>query len=108
MVAAKAGRTMAGAGVDPDIRVEADGYGRRASYEREAPHGHEAPYGRNALHHHEASYRHGTSSRPETSRGPDRDIEAALKAATSETVFEMAQAAGNSRSRQNPGQPLGN
>jgi carboxyl-terminal processing protease len=110
------GRTMAGAGVEPDVHVEAEHTGRHAYYEREAPVQHEAPderdehepsYEHDGVHHHEAAYRHGASYGREVTHGPDRDIAAALETATSQEVFDLAQAAGNRRDGNGPSRPAG-
>jgi len=89
------GRVMAGAGVEPDVRVEADEQGRHAFRDREDRLGHEPPYGREGFHHQEAAYRHDAGYRPASPHGPDRDIAAALEAATSRQVLDMAVQAGN-------------
>lgn len=97
------GRTMAGAGVEPDVHVEAENMGRHAYYEREAPSRHERPYEHESMddheefHHHEAAYRHGGFNGREASQGPDRDIATAIETATSQEVFDLAQAAASGR-----------
>ncbi|HUE13525.1 MAG TPA: S41 family peptidase [Planctomycetaceae bacterium] len=107
------GRTMAGAGVEPDVDVEAEHMGRHAYYEREAPSRHEAPYEHEpsdeheGFRQHEAAYRHGAPYGPEASHGPNRDIAAALEVATSQQVFDLAQAAGNRRDGNAPSRPEG-
>lgn len=119
------GRTMAGAGVEPDVHVDPDHRTLETYDEREAPSRremsrHEAVYPNDAVygapnagpnagwddhaefHHHEAAYRHSTSYRHATSNGSDPDISAALEAATSQAVFDLAQAAGNRRDSNGP------
>jgi hypothetical protein len=104
---------MAGAGVEPDVHVEAEHAGRHAYYEREAPSQHEAPYEHepsyehDGVHHHEAAYRHGASYGREDSHGPDRDIAAAIETATGQEVFDLAQAAGNRRDGSDAGRSIG-
>ena len=107
------GRTMAGAGVEPDVHVEAQSAGRHAYYEREAPSLHDAPYDHepsyehDSVRHHEAAYRHGASYGREEAHGPDRELAAAMETATSHEVFDLAQAAGNRRDGSGPSRPIG-
>jgi C-terminal peptidase prc len=107
------GREMAGAGVDPDVHVEAERAGQRAYFEHEGPSRHEAtfehePYDEHeGLRHHEAAYRHGASYRREASLGTDRDMAAAIETATSQEVFDLAQAAGKRRDGNGPIGPTG-
>jgi C-terminal processing protease CtpA/Prc len=113
------GRTMAGAGVEPDIRAETErvAHQGRHRHERESSreeHGHDAAFGgddwppRDGTRHHEAAYRHGADFRGEGLTGPDSALQVAVEAATSERASELAQAAGNRRDRQVPLQPAGN
>jgi C-terminal peptidase prc len=108
-----AGREMAGAGVEPDVHVEAERAGQRAYYEHEGPSRHEAtfehePYDEHdGLRHHEAAYRHGASYRREASLGTDRDMAAAIETATSQEAFDLAQAAGKHRDGNGPNGPTG-
>jgi carboxyl-terminal processing protease len=119
------GREMAGAGVDPDIQAESDRgarYGRQrneADFRREGEprhegRGYDASFGdddwqsRGERHHHEAAYRHGADFRGDGPTGPDRALEVAAEAATSERAIELAQSAGNRRSRQRLERPLSN
>ena len=107
------GREMAGAGVEPDVHVEAERAGQRAYYEHEGPSRREAtfenePYDEHeGLRHHEAAYRHGASYRREASLGGDHDMAAAIETATSQQVFDLAQAAGNRRDDNGPSRPAG-
>jgi carboxyl-terminal processing protease len=97
------GREMAGAGVEPDVHVDAEQSGRQAYYEHEAPYRHDDSYAHERLddhdgyHQHEAAYRHGAPYRHEGVRGPDRDIETAIDVATSKQALDLAQTAGNRR-----------
>jgi carboxyl-terminal processing protease len=119
------GRTMAGAGVEPDIHAESERIARHAHHRREGEarheeprheeqHSHDASFGgddwqpRDGLHHHEAAYRHGAESRGEGLAGPDRVLEAGIQAATSQRASELAQSAGSRRAPQAPGRPMGN
>ena len=107
------GRTMAGAGVEPDVLVEAEHGGQHADYPRDAPsqhdahYEHEPPYERDGLNHHEAAYRHGASYRSGPSDGSDREIGAAIEAATSREAFDLARKAGVRRNGDDPGRPAG-
>jgi carboxyl-terminal processing protease len=106
-----AGREMAGAGVEPDVHIDADQSGRHAFYEREAPNRHEdsyvhdSPDERDGFHRHESAYRHGASYRHDGFRGPDQDIAVALETATSQQVIDLARAAGNRRDGNGAGRP---
>jgi carboxyl-terminal processing protease len=97
------GRTMAGAGVEPDVHVDAELSGQQAYYEHEAPNRHDESYAHerfddhDGYHQHEAAYRHGAPNRHEGVRGPDRDIATAIDVATSKQALDLAQAAGDRR-----------
>jgi hypothetical protein len=97
------GREMAGAGVEPDVHVDAEQSGRQAYYEHEAPYRHDDSYAHERFddhdgsHQHEAAYRHGAAYRHEGARGPDRDIATAIDVATSKQALDLAQTAGNRR-----------
>jgi carboxyl-terminal processing protease len=94
------GRTMAGAGVEPDIHAETEHVGRHARHQGEHRQ-HEGEFGRDdwrgpdERHHHEAAYRHGADFRGENSTGEDAALVAAIEAALSQRASELAQSAGN-------------
>jgi carboxyl-terminal processing protease len=112
------GRVMAGAGVEPDIqaeseRVAAHAHRRQEGELRHEEHAHDATFGgddwsRDERHHHEAAYRHGADFRSDGLSGPDRALEVAAEAATSQRAIELAQAAGSRRGPQPPERPLSN
>jgi carboxyl-terminal processing protease len=114
------GRTMAGAGVEPDVQAETEMVAHRAHHRREGEYGHEergqhdAAFGgddwppRDGGRHHEAAYRHGADFRGEGLTGPDGALQVATEAATSQRAIELAQTAGGRRSPQVPSQPVGN
>jgi carboxyl-terminal processing protease len=107
------GREMAGAGVEPDVHVDAEQPGRQAYYEHEAPYRHDESYAHerfddhDGYHQHEAAYRHGAAYRHEGVRGPDRDIATAIDVATSKQALDLAQAAGNRRDGNAQAVPMG-
>jgi carboxyl-terminal processing protease len=118
------GRTMAGAGVEPDIQAETERVAHHSRHRHEGEysrgeqgqgeHGHDAALGgddwspRDGGHHHEAAYRHGADFRGEGLTGPDGALQVAVEAALSQRASELAQAAGSRRSQQVPNQPMGN
>jgi carboxyl-terminal processing protease len=119
------GRTMAGAGVEPDIQAESqriaprgrhrnEGEFRREGELRHEEHAHDGAFDgddwqtRDEGHHHEAVYRHGADFRGEGLASPDRALEVAAEAASSQRAIELAQAAGNRRGPQGSGRPLNN
>jgi carboxyl-terminal processing protease len=112
------GRVMAGAGVEPDIqaeseRVAAHAHRRQEGELRHEEHAHDATFGgddwsRDERHHHEAAYRHGADLRSDGLSGPDRALEVAAEAATSQRAIELAQAAGSRRGSPPPERPLSN
>ena len=106
------GRTMAGAGVEPDVHVDAEQSGQQAYYEHEAPYrhdeyAHERFDDHDGYHQHESAYRHGAAYRHGGARGPDRDIATAIDVATSKQAFDLAQAAGNRRDGSVQAGPMG-
>jgi len=108
-----AGRTMAGAGVEPDIRAESERVGLRAQPRRDGHRQHEGEFGHDdwrgpdERRHHEAAYRHGADFRDENSTGPDRALSAAIEAALSQRASELAQSAGTSQRERVPDRPAG-
>jgi carboxyl-terminal processing protease len=104
------GREMAGAGVEPDVHVQAESVAERAYYEheshdrRETGYDHELYGQRDGAHQHEAAYRHGGSYRRDASQGPDRALSAAIETAVSPEVAEMARSAGSRRGTGGPGE----
>ncbi len=106
------GRVMAGAGVEPDVPVQAESKLHNAHFEREAPDAHErgyrhdADFGHEGFHHHEAAYRRGGLPRGEVSHGLDRDMAAALEVANGEDVIEMARQSGTGGNRPMRNRPL--
>jgi carboxyl-terminal processing protease len=112
------GRVMADAGVEPDIQAESEHVGRREHHRRDGEfrhdeHGHDPSFGgddwpRGERQQHEAAYRHGADFRGEGSTGPDRALEVAVEAATSQRATEVAQSAGSRRAQQPMGRPLSN
>src|SRR5580704_10313527 len=118
------GRTMAGAGVEPDIQAETQRVAHHSRHRHEGEysrgeqgqgeHGHDAAFGgddwspRDGGHHHEAAYRHGADFRGEGLTEPDGALQVAVEAALSQRASELAQAAGSRRSQQAPNQPMGN
>ena len=113
------GRTMAGAGVEPDIRAETEHVAHQGRHRHQGEssrdeRGHDSAFGgddlppRDGGRHHEAAYRHGADFRGEGLTGPDSALQVAVEAATSQRASELAQAAGNRRDRQGPLQPAGN
>lgn len=113
------GRTMAGAGVEPDIRAETERVAQQGRHRHEGAYprserAHDSAFGgddwppRDGARHHEAAYRHGADFRGEGLTGPDSALQVAVEAATSPRASELAQAAGSRRDRQAPQQPAGN
>jgi carboxyl-terminal processing protease len=109
------GRVMADAGVEPDIQAESEHVGRhsrRREGELRHEHGHDSSFGGDdwprGERHHEAAYRHGGDFRGEGPSGPDRALELAAEAATSQRASELAQSAGSRRAQQPMGRPLSN
>lgn len=102
------GREMAGAGVEPDVHVEAEPVAERAYYEREGRDRHDMGYDhelygqRDGARHHEAAYRHGGSYRRDASQGTDRALSAAIETATSPEVADLARNAGQRRGTGRP------
>jgi carboxyl-terminal processing protease len=107
------GRTMAGAGVEPDIHAESDRIGRHAHHQGEGHRQHEGEFGHDdwrgpdERQHHEAAYRHGADFRGENSTGQDAALAAAIEAALSQRASELAQSAGNSQHGRVPDRPNG-
>jgi carboxyl-terminal processing protease len=117
------GRTMAGAGVEPDIQAETERVAQHAHHRHEGEYGrserghgengHDAAFGGDDWSprdggHHEAAYRHGADFRGEGLAGPDSALQVAVEAALSQRAGELAQAAGNRRGSQPSGRPLSN
>jgi C-terminal peptidase prc len=102
------GREMAGAGVEPDVHVEAELAGERAYYEQGGPDRHDVGYDhelygqRDGARQHEAAYRQGGTYRRDASQGTDRALSAAIETAVSPEVAEMARSAGNRRGTGRP------
>ncbi len=108
------GRTMAGAGVEPDVHVEAEHAGRHAYYEHEAPSRHECALRTRAVGRARGisiiTRRLIVTARPTDARfltvrtgtSPRR-----METATSQQVFDLAQAAGSRRDGNSPGRPVG-
>jgi carboxyl-terminal processing protease len=132
------GREMAGAGVEPDIRAEADPMSHRPHRRHEGELGRDHEFSRDRdfrhegefrheehAHHdgdfggedwqsrgerrpHEAAYRHGADFRSDGQTGRDPALEVAAEAATSPRAIELAQAAGSRRGSRPTERPLNN
>jgi carboxyl-terminal processing protease len=100
------GRVMAGAGVEPDVQVNAEPVEHHAAYRHEA-------YGQDRSYPHE---RHARSGEFDGGRGygrgtrssSERDIATALETAHSRQVFDMANSANQQRARSYPGMSMEN